>query len=56
MHLFFKMKEQKKIRMESATQFQEIYEEHHNPQTREKKKILDNRKKRRENIKNDLGM
>ena len=45
-----------KQRAESATQFEEIYKEHHDPQTREKKKILDNRRKREELIKEDNGL
>lgn len=49
------MKKEKQ-RSESAIQFDNIYREHHDPQTREKKKILSNRKLRAEGIKNDLGL
>jgi hypothetical protein len=50
------MKKVLKPRPESATQFDEIWKEHNDPATREKKKILNNRKKREEDIKNDLGI
>ncbi len=43
-------------RSESAQQFDEIWQEHNDPVKREEKKIKENRKKRAENIKEDLGM
>ena len=50
------MKQKVKQRAESAVQFDEIYKEHHDPTTREKKRILDNRKSREELIKEDNGL
>ena len=50
------MKKVIKPRPESAIQFDEIWKEHNDPATREKKKILNNRKQREEDIKNDLGI
>lgn len=43
-------------RSESAIQFDEIYAEYNDPVKREEKKIKENRKKREENIKEDLGV
>jgi len=43
-------------RSESARQFDEIYAEYNDPSKREEKKIKENRKKRSENIKEDLGV
>lgn len=43
-------------RPESATQFDSIYREHHDPQSREKRKIMENRDKRAELIKQDSGL
>jgi hypothetical protein len=50
-----KKKEQPQ-RAESAIQFDSIYREHHNPQTKEIKKIMENRNKREQNNKEDLGI
>ena len=47
-----KVKEQN----EPGRQFDEIMAEYNDPVEREKKKILNNRKKRAESIKNDLGV
>ena len=44
------------MKSESGIQFDDIYEEHHNPETIDKKKIDKNRKKRKEEIKKDLGL
>ncbi len=41
---------------ESGKQFAEIFEEHHNPEKKEEKRIKKNREKRAENIRNDLGL
>lgn len=41
---------------EPARQFQKIFEDYHNPEIREKKKILKNRIKRAEEIEKDLGL
>jgi hypothetical protein len=49
-------KKDKPQRAESAIQFDSIYREHHDPQTKEKRKIIENRKKRVENSKEDLGI
>jgi hypothetical protein len=46
----------KKEQNEIGRQFDEIIAEYNDPQKREEKKILNNRKKRAENIKKDLGM
>ena len=43
-------------RPESAIQFDEIWKEHNDPATREKKKILNNRKQREILIKEDHGL
>jgi len=43
-------------RPESSIQFDAIYKEHHDPRTREQKKIIENRKKRVENNKQDNGL
>ena len=43
-------------RPESSVQFDEIYEEYHNPQANEKKTIEQNRKKRIEENKKDFGI
>ena len=45
-----------KPRAESAVQFDEIWKEHNDPATREKKKILNNRKQRADNNKLDHGL
>ena len=50
------MKKKVNTRSESAIQFDEIYREHNDPQTKEMKKILNNRNKRAEDIKKDLGL
>lgn len=42
-------------RPESAKQFDEIYMEHHDPEAKEERKILKNRRKRAEEIKKELG-
>lgn len=42
-------------RPESARQFDEIYEEHHDPEKKEERIILKNRQKRAEDIKKELG-
>lgn len=49
-------KKVKPQRAESAIQFDNIYREHHDPKTREQKKIMDNRNKRAELIKQDNGL
>lgn len=41
---------------ESGRQFAEIFEKHHNPESRELSKLIKNRKKRVENLKSDLGL
>ena len=41
---------------EAGRQFEEIYIEHHDPIKQEEKKIKERRKKRAEDIKEDLGM
>lgn len=41
---------------ESGTQFQEIFEEHHDPFKREQKKMRENREKRERRIKEDNGI
>ena len=46
----------RKTRLESAIQFEDIYEKHHDPEERAKRKILENRKKREEDSKNDSGL
>lgn len=46
----------KKEQSEVSRQFDEIYAEHNDPQKREEKKIKENREKRAENIKSDLGI
>jgi hypothetical protein len=45
-----------KQKSESGRQFDKIFLEHHDPQSREQKKILNNRKKRAEIIKEDNGL
>ena len=50
------MKKGLKPRAESAIQFDAIWNEHNDPATREKKKILNNRKTREELIKQDHGL
>jgi hypothetical protein len=45
-----------KKRNEPARQFEEIFREHHDPEMKYKKKILDNREKRKEDIREDLGI
>ena len=47
---------EKKPRSEVSIQFEEIYKAHHDPEERAKKRILNNRKKRAEYIKRDLGI
>ncbi len=49
-------KKETKQRPESAVQFDSIWKEHNDPQTREKKKILNNRKQREQSNKDDLGI
>ena len=44
------------MKSESGIQFDEIYEEYHHPDTIEKKKIYENRKRKVEEIKKDLGL
>lgn len=46
----------KKEQTEVSRQFDEIYAEHNDPQKREEKKIKENRKKRAEGIRTDLGI
>lgn len=46
----------KKEQNEVGRQFDEIMAEYNDPATREKKKILNNRKKRAEENKKDLGL
>jgi hypothetical protein len=46
----------KKQQNEVSRQLAEIWEEHHNPEARDKKRILKNREKKREMIKKDLGI
>ena len=46
----------KKEMSESGRQFEEIYRLHSDPEERAKKRILNNRKKRAEYIKRDLGI
>lgn len=41
---------------EAGRQFDEIYAEHNDPTKREEKKILENRKKREQNNKEDVGI
>ena len=43
-------------RPESAAQFDLIFADHHDPDKKVERKLLDNRKKREENIKNDLAI
>ncbi len=43
-------------RSEPAIQFAKIFEEHHNPVEKERRKIIERRKKRSEGIKKDLAM
>lgn len=45
-----------KQRSEPAKQFDEIFQEHHDPRAKEKKRILDNRSKREEITKQDHGL
>jgi hypothetical protein len=42
-------------RPESAKQFDEIYREHYDPEKKEERIILKNRRKRAEEIKKELG-
>lgn len=41
---------------EAGRQFADIYREHSDPERRESKKFIGNRKKRIENLKKDLGI
>lgn len=41
---------------ESGRQFAEIYKQYSDPERRESKKFIGNRKKRIENLKKDLGI
>lgn len=43
-------------RPESAVQFDQIFEEHHDPEAKDERKILKHRKERAEEIKKDLGI
>ena len=47
---------EQKERPESAIQFEEIYNDHHDPSKRLERRILDNRKQRAENIKRNVGL
>ena len=47
---------QKSNLSEPARQFERIFEEYHNPEIREKRKILNNRAKRIEDKEKDLGL
>ena len=49
------MQDFKKKRDESAIQFDELWDKHNDPEEREKRRILDIRKKRAENKKRELG-
>jgi vacuolar-type H+-ATPase subunit H len=44
------------MKSEASIQFDKIFEEHHDPIEKERRKIIENRKKREENIKKDLAM
>lgn len=50
------MKKNPLQRPESAIQFDNIYREHHDPKTREQRKIMNNRKIREDNNKEDHGL
>lgn len=41
---------------EPSIQFAKIFEDHHNPLEKEKRKIIKNREQRQENIKKDLAI
>ena len=43
-------------RPESALQFEQIYEEHHDPLIRQQRKIRENREQRAKNISSDAGL
>ena len=43
-------------RSEPARQFAKIFEDHHNPIEKERRKIIKHRKDREEDIKKDLGI
>jgi len=45
-----------KERNEAGKQFNEIFREHHDPENKYKKKLLENREKRKKNIKEDNGL
>ena len=45
-----------KDRSEVGLQFEEIFNDHHDPTKRAERKILNNRKNRAEQIKRDVGM
>ena len=47
---------EQKERPESARQFEQIFEEHHDPAKRAEKRILDNRIQRAEHIKRSVGL
>ena len=49
------MKKEKEL-SEPARQFEQIFKEHHDPEMREKRKILNNRKKNIEEKEKDLGL
>ena len=42
--------------MDVTKQFDEVYREHHDPKSREKKRILEYREKRLKDIKKDRGL
>ena len=47
---------EQKERPESARQFEEIYNDHHDPSKRLERRIQDNRKQRAELIKKNVGL
>ena len=47
---------EQKERPESARQFEEIWNDHHDPARRAEKRILENRKQRAELIKRNVGL
>ena len=50
------IQDMKKELSEPARQFAQIYKDHHDPEMREKRKIINNRVKRQEDKKKDLGL
>ena len=46
----------KKKLSEVGRQFEEIFENYHNPESRDKRKILKNRERRASNLKEDVGL